>query len=273
MATTAVEKSKTRSNLAQLAGMGPFSILSTMAGVLVGYAMFALLMAGAAAVLERRDSNIDLTGQWDTFGTRGALFLGGLLFVSYLLGGYVAGRMAWRRGWLHGLAVFVGSLVVVGGVALVVRSVAKPDDVERISDALRSFGIPTTRDEWNHVGSIVGLASLGGMGLGSLFGGMLGARWCSKVSRRALAAEIDLRERMEATDERLAPVEGGQARSEAHGNGNGRARVDAAEIDELTKEGLYELAQEFDIPGRSHMTKDELHQAVKKELRALQRQQ
>ena len=119
-----------------------------LAGVLVGYATFALLLGGAAAIVRSAGSGLDLTGSWDTLGWRGGLLLGGLLFVSYLLAGYVAGRMAWRRGWLHGLAVFLGSVVVVGAAALLVRSLAKPDDVERILDAFRTFGIPTTREEW-----------------------------------------------------------------------------------------------------------------------------
>jgi hypothetical protein len=134
MATTAVERPKTRSDLAQLAGRGPFSFISMLAGVLVGYAMSALLIGGAAAVLVHNGSKTDLTEGWDKLGTKGGLLLGGLLFVSYLVGGYVAGRMAWRRGWLHGLAIFAGSIVIVGAVALLVRRLAKPDDVENITD-------------------------------------------------------------------------------------------------------------------------------------------
>ena len=66
MATTAAEQAKTRSDLAQLAGMGPFSLFATLGGVLVGYAMSALLIAGAAAVLQHNDSSIDLTQPWDS---------------------------------------------------------------------------------------------------------------------------------------------------------------------------------------------------------------
>jgi len=267
MATTAAEQAKTRSDLAQLAGMGPFSLLATLGGVLVGYAMSALLIAGAAAVLQHNDSSIDLTQPWVSIGTRGGLLLGGLLFVSYALAGYVAGRMAWRRGWLHGVAVFVGSVVIVGAVALLVRSLNKPDDVEKISDALRSFGIPTTRDEWRDVGSFVGVASLGGMLLGSLAGGFLGERWFTKVSRRALEAEVDVRDRMAATNERSATVRNGNGRAT-----NGHDDESDVDVDSLTKDELYELAQDLDISGRSTMTKEELARSVRKGIRALERQ-
>jgi hypothetical protein len=259
MATTAVEKSKTRSDLAQLAGVGPFSVLATLAGVLVGYATFALLVAGAGAILERNDSSMDLSKPWNELTTGGGIVLGALLFVSYLLGGYVAGRMGWRRGWLHGLAVFAGSVLIVGAAGWLVRTLANPDDIERISDALRGFGIPTAREEWREAGSTVGLVSLGGIFLGSLIGGVMGERWFTKVTRRALDAEVDLRERMESSNEAV----------DGNGNGNGHGRrgraARADDLDELSKEELYERAQEKDIPGRSHMNKDELKKALQKQ--------
>jgi hypothetical protein len=257
MATTAVEKPKTRATLAQMAGRGQFSLFSTLAGVLVGYSMFALLLGGTAAVLHHNGSKLDLTERWDTLSTRGGLLLGGLLFVSYLFAGYVAGRMAWRNGTLHGLAVFIGSLLVVGAVALLVRKLTDSKDIKGITDALRSFGVPITRDEWRNVGSVVGIASLAGMLLGSLLGGAIGGRWYTKVSRRALATELDVRERFEASDDRPASADGAR---NGHRNGTNGARE--GDIDELTKDELYQLAQEQEIPGRSNMTKDELKEAV-----------
>jgi hypothetical protein len=274
MATTAVEHSKTRSDLAQLAGTGPVSPISILAGVLVGYSTFALLLGGAIAVLHHRGSKLDLTESWGNIGARGGLLVGLLLFVSYLWAGYVAGRMAWRRGILHGIGVFVGSILVVGAVALLVRSLTKPKDVKAVTDALRLFGIPTTRDEWGHVGSFAGVASLGGMLLGSVLGGFLGEHWFTKLSRRAQAAEIDVRERLAATNS------GARSRSTdrtANGNGNGhssgnghgrgrRSRSKEIDLDELSKEELYEMAQKLDIPGRSQMTKEELKEALSEAL-------
>jgi hypothetical protein len=269
MATTAAEQSKTRSDLAQLAGAGPVSLMSILGGVLVGYAAFALMLGGAIAVLTRRGSELDLTEGWDNLSTRGGVLLGILLFASYLLAGYMAGRMAWRRGLLHGIGVFVGSVVVVGAVALLVRSLAKPDDVEAVSEALRGFGIPITREEWGNVGTSVGVLSLGGMFLGSVIGGFLGERWFTKVSRRALEAEVDIRERMIATNERMAPVverrsKNGNGSGDGHGRPTRQARQ-AEDLDELSKEELYQRAQEEDIPGRSHMTKEELKDALQQQ--------
>ena len=265
MATTAAEQGKTRSDLAQLAGAGPVSLMSILGGVLVGYATFALLLGGAIGVLTRRGSELDLTEGWDNLSTRGGVLLGALLLASYLLAGYMAGRMAWRRGIVHGIGVFLGSLVVVGGVALLVRSLAKPDDVEAVSEALRGFGIPTSREEWGNVGTSVGALSLGGMFLGSVIGGFLGERWFTRVSRRALAAEVDIRERMVATNERTTPVAAERRTGNGNGLRRGRRAKKADQLDELSKEELYQRAQEEEIPGRSQMTKDELKEALQKQ--------
>lgn len=280
MATTAVEKSKTRSDLAQLAGRGPFSVISMLAGVLVGYATFALLLAGAVGILRGNESRLDLSEGWGELSARGGLLLGGLLFGSYLLAGYMAGRMAWRRGAAHGVLVFLGSVLVIGVAAALIRTLTSSDDVKGIVEALQRFGVPTTSDEWGAVSAVTWVATFGGMLLGSVLGGILGERWFTKVSRRALDAELDLRERVEASDERLAPVGTGPAqddgdrdghgRGNGHGNGtrsrsgNGSRRAEEIDLDAMSKEELYARAQEEDIPGRSQMTKEELAAALKK---------
>ena len=260
MATTATEKPKSRRQLAKLAGIGPISPVSILGGVLVAYATAALLLGGAAAFLRHRGSDIDLTKGWDKVGTRGGVVIGVALLLAYLLAGYMTGRMAWRRGLLHGAGVFVGSLVVVGLVAWWVRSLGKPKDVKAVTDALRSFGIPTTKDEWRHVDSLVGALSLGGMLIGSLAGGLLGEHWFTRVSTKALVAdapEIDVREHH--THGATASGDG-----DGNGNGNGHKRPTKAELEDLSKEELYELAQENDIAGRSQMNKDELKKALQK---------
>ena len=74
-------------------------------------------------------------------------------------------------------------------------------------------------------------------------------RWYTKVSRRVLVAEaagageIDVRER----------------RAVASNGSNGH---DASDLDELSKEELYQRAQQQDIPGRSQMNKEELKEAL-----------
>jgi hypothetical protein len=269
-----VEKSKTRSDLAQLAGRGPFSAVAILAGVLVGYSVFALLLGGAVAILRANGSTLDLSENWSDLGNRGGLLLGGLLFVSYLLAGYITGRMAWRRGAAHGLLLVLGSIILVAVAAGLLAALTQPDDVKGITDSLRSFGVPTTGEEWRSVGPVVLVTSLGGMLLGSLAGGMIGERWFTKVSRRAINAELDLRDRLEVDDEHeLVSTDDRVPKAEQRGDGNGhRARTgstddepEVIELDSLNKDELYHLAQEEDIAGRSLMTKEQLADALSKQ--------
>jgi hypothetical protein len=109
-----------------------------------------------------------------------------LLLLAYLFGGYVAGRMARRAGLLNGLAVFLVALLLVAAVGAVAASQA---DAEAIGSNLRSLGIPTTGTEWGKAGTVAGIGSLAAMLLGALLGGVLGERWHTKLTRRAVSGK------------------------------------------------------------------------------------
>jgi len=175
------ETGRERRELAKDAGFGGFSFTSVLAGVLVAYGAFAILVGlAAAAVGEAIDT--DLSTDWEQLGTTGGLVVAGLLFVSYLFGGYVAGRMARRNGVAHGAGVLLLGVVIVAVVAALVRSAAGTD---AIADNLRSLGLPTTTDEYGQAGTVAGIASLLALVLGSLLGGALGERWHARLFARA----------------------------------------------------------------------------------------
>jgi hypothetical protein len=109
-----------------------------------------------------------------------------VLLAAYLFGGYVAGRMARRAGLLNGLAVFLLALLLVAVVGAVAAS---QTDAEAIGSNLRSLGIPTTGTEWGKAGTIAGIGSLAAMLVGALLGGVLGERWHSKLTRRAVSGK------------------------------------------------------------------------------------
>jgi hypothetical protein len=184
-----VENRRDRKALVADAGYGKISIVSMLAGVLVAYGAFALLAGVASAVLEALDADTDLAAGWDEIGVAGGLVVAAVLFVSYLFGGYVAGRMARRAGTTHGAGVFVLGILALVAVAATVTALDGSDD---ILARLRDLGLPTTAGEWGEIGTVAGLASLAAMLLGSLLGGSLGERWHAKLLARAVDPDVGI---------------------------------------------------------------------------------
>jgi hypothetical protein len=143
----------------------------------------ALVGTVAAAIGLNADLN---RNDWATLGVGSAIAVAAVLLLAYLFGGYVAGRMARRAGLLNGLAVFLLALLLVAVVGAVAASQA---DAETVGSNLRSLGIPTTGTEWGKVGTVAGIGSLAAMLLGALLGGVLGERWHSKLTRRAVSGK------------------------------------------------------------------------------------
>jgi hypothetical protein len=181
------ESPRDRAALAREAGLGRLSLPSVLAGVLVAYGAFAVLAALVGAAAAAIGLNTDLAGNdwdWASLGVGGAIAVAIVLLLAYLFGGYVAGRMARRAGLLNGLAVFVLAVVLVAVVAAIAASQA---DTDALQANLRSLGIPTTGTEWGKVGTVAGIGSLAAMLVGALLGGLLGERWHTKLTRRAVS--------------------------------------------------------------------------------------
>ncbi|HEX6596094.1 MAG TPA: TIGR04086 family membrane protein [Acidimicrobiales bacterium] len=206
MATRAeIETRQDRRALVEDAGFGRLSFVSVVAGVLCAYGLFAVLLGLGAGVVEAINADIDLASEWDDLGVAGGLAVAGLLFLSYLFGGYVAGRMARRSGTLHGVAVFALGVLLVAAAAALARALGG-DDVA--ASNLRDLGVPTTADEWGNIATVAGLASLAGMLLGGLLGGALGERWHAKLLTRALDPRVGAEaEALRESERRAAEAE------------------------------------------------------------------
>lgn len=184
MATDIVETRQDRRLLAADAGLGRVSLLSVLAGVMTAYGTFVLVLAVTAGVLRLLGVDTHYSASnWKDIGLVGGLVAAGVLFVSYLFGGYVAGRMSRRAGVTNGLLVFVLGLLFLVGAAALANAATDSGEILR---NLRSLGIPTTASEWTDAGLIVGIASLAAMIVGSLLGGALGERWHGKLLARAV---------------------------------------------------------------------------------------
>jgi hypothetical protein len=180
----AIETRRDRSALARDAGFGSVSLVGVIAGVLCAYGAVAILAALAGGILSALGIDTDFTNdEWRQVGAGGAVVLGLVLFLSYLFGGYVAGRMARRAGALNGALVFVFGILLVAGVAAAVGTQTGTDTV---MSNLRSMGVPTSGDEYAALGTFAGLAAIVAMLLGSIFGGILGERWHGKLVTRAM---------------------------------------------------------------------------------------
>ena len=217
------ETSGDRASLAREAGVGRPSFVSVLAGVLVAYGAFAVLAALVGAVAAAIGLDNDLSSNdWARLGTGSAIAAAVVLLLAYLFGGYVAGRMARRAGLLNGLAVFLVAIVLIAVVGAITASQA---DAEAIRGNLRSLGIPTSGSEWGDLGTLAGIASVAAMLVGALVGGVLGERWHSKLTRRAVSGRYGpdrtprpATQEAEATEERAA----GPDRS----RGGGASRID-----------------------------------------------
>lgn len=180
-----VENRRDRMELAIEAGYPKISFVSVLAGVLVAYGAFAIIAGLTGAVLNALgvDTGALSDNDWRQLGIGTGIAVGLSLFLAYLFGGYVAGRMARRGGAMNGLLVFVVGILLAIGVGAAIGSQA---DGDALLSNLRSIGVPTSGEEYSAIGTIAGLAALAAMLIGSILGGIAGERWHGKLLARAL---------------------------------------------------------------------------------------
>ncbi|MBI2710485.1 MAG: TIGR04086 family membrane protein [Actinobacteria bacterium] len=202
MARRRLSPAREHKAVAREAGFGSLSPVSIVAGTLTAYGSFAILAAVVGAIFSAAGADTNFrTNDWTSASAVGGLATALTLFVAYLFGGYVAGRMARRAGMLNGLFVFLLGLVAAGVVGGLVSVLADNQDVNR---NLRSIGVPTTASQWGNVGIAAAIASLVLMAAGAIGGGVLGERWHTKLARRAAdpdyGPEVAARRRAEEAD-------------------------------------------------------------------------
>jgi hypothetical protein len=178
--------------MATEAGYAKFSLGAVLAGCIVAAGTFGLLLAVAGGVLAAfgMDTNTMNPADWRQLGIGGGIAACLGMLVAYLFGGYVAGRMARRRGALHGFGVF---LVNTLAAAALVGIAGWQMGSGPVLDAMRRNGIPTGWAAWNDVAPWVAGGALIAMLVGAVAGGRSGERWHHRVADVA-ESEIDLRE-------------------------------------------------------------------------------
>lgn len=126
----------------------------------------------------------DVTKNGDVVGIVGAIALAVILFVAYVAGGYVAGRMARFSGAKQGVAVWIWAVVIAIVVAIVTAVAGSQFNV---LGNLNSFPrIPVDEGTLTVTGIItvvlVAVISL----VGAVLGGLAGMRYHRKVDRVGL---------------------------------------------------------------------------------------
>ena len=122
----------------------------------------------------------------DTVGIVGAIALAIALFVAYLAGGYVAGRMARFSGALQGLAVWLWGIIIAIVVAIFTMLAGSRWDVLATLDGFPR--IPMDATVTGIVTAVVAaVIALGG----AILGGILGMRYHRRVDRLGVDRTAD----------------------------------------------------------------------------------
>lgn len=142
-----------------------------------------LSAAGVAFGLSQVDTAAEVAQQATTIGLTGGIALLVVLFLAYLAGGYVAGRMARFDGARQGLAVWLIGLLVV--VVLGLLGVVLGAQYNVLAQ-LNLPGIPVSGSTATTAGVVAGVAAALVSLLGALLGGALGTRYHRRIDRVGL---------------------------------------------------------------------------------------
>jgi hypothetical protein len=151
---------------------------------LLGWLSAAGLAAILAGIVAAAGAALDLTeGSTDEIGWGGGIALLAVLFVSYVAGGYAAGRMARFDGVRQGIGVWLWGIVIAGAIALLAVAAGSEYNV---LDQLNLPRIPAHEGTLTQGGAIALAAGLVASLIGAILGGMLGVRWHRRVDRHAV---------------------------------------------------------------------------------------
>ncbi len=149
-----------------------------------GLAVLLVALLSAAGVAIGLTQGVPTTGEAaqeaDTIGIVGGIVLLVVLFLAYLAGGYVAGRMARFDGARQGIAVWVIGLLVV--IALAVAGLVFGSQYN-VLQQLNLPRIPIDEGTATTGGIIALVAVLLVTLLGAILGGKMGDRYHRKVDR------------------------------------------------------------------------------------------
>ncbi len=119
-----------------------------------------------------------------TFSIIGAIAIAVVLFLAYLAGGYVAGRMARFSGALQGVAVWLWGIIIAVVVAVVSLIAGSQWDILATLDGFPR--IPVTADAATTTGILTAVVAAAIALGGAVLGGIAGMRYHRRVDRVGL---------------------------------------------------------------------------------------
>ena len=151
--------------------------LAVILVALLSAAGVALGLANGVSTDEAADQAIQ---QADTVGLGGGIAILVVLFLAYLAGGYVAGRMARFDGTRQGLAVWLIGLLVVAALSIAGYLLGREYNVLEGLDLPR---IPIDEGTATTAGIVTLVAMAVVTLVGALLGGALGTRYHRRIDR------------------------------------------------------------------------------------------
>jgi hypothetical protein len=149
--------------------------------------LLAALVTGVGAALGL-SRNVDVTNptpaQTQSIGFVGGIVLLAIIFVAYLAGGYVAGRMARFNGLKQGLGVWLWAVIMAVLVGIVGwLAGARFDVLAQVNSFPR---LPLNEGTLTTGGIIVAVGVVAASLIGALLGGLAGMRYHRRVDRAGL---------------------------------------------------------------------------------------
>jgi hypothetical protein len=149
--------------------------------------LLVALVTGVGAALGL-SQNVDVTNpttaQTESIGFIGGIVLLAIIFVSYLAGGYVAGRMARFNGLKQGLGVWLWAVIMAILVAVAGWLAGTRFDVLA---QLNSFPrLPVNEGTLTTAGVIAAIGVVAASLIGALLGGLAGMRYHRRVDKAGL---------------------------------------------------------------------------------------
>lgn len=160
-------------------GISGGAILTGVVVALGSMFLLSALIGGILAAIGTTEAEI-ATGEAIDAGIGAGIAFAVAQLLSYMWGGYTAGRMGRGAGIANGILVPLVAILVAGLTAVVVASLGATANVNLPFTDAR---LPLENDYLVSWGIGIGIASLIAMFVGGAIGGTLGTRWHTKLER------------------------------------------------------------------------------------------